>query len=1336
MFSAAGPVLAVDDPFYPDHAALLTQLQDLASDYPAIVSYHEIGLETHGIRPIPALKISDNVDAEEDEPTWVFNGIIHGSEQLGLRVLLELATELAQGYGSDAAVTDWVDAYEIWLVIVLNPWGYDHDSAGGGRVTGTRKNGANTGDVNTSGVDLARNYDFRWNQGGATDADASQFRGPAAFSEDETQAIHDLFREQRPLFGITFHQGNDPDGGQIMRPWSTGSVTAPPDSVLLADFANRYADWVFNSRSGGDFCNFSLTDPDGEGSCTNESDFEYCDELCWEPAQATLGAYGQPSNWYYSAVGTFDYTVEISDHGFNGNFMHSGSGPGNSDEDTIKAIAEEFVRNHQDAIKDWFDYFLHNSSEPFEFTGPGLTGHVTDSLLGTPLAAIVEITGLTSSLIEDRTSDAQFGRYWRLLPAGTYTVNVSKPGYTPWSSSVVVGGGALTELDIELEPQLDIILPSDDFVAWVGEPDDTRTFTVRLQLGSAGTPCIGALPFEVFVQDETSSWIEANAGVQACVQDTYWISVQAPDSGDGSFGSGEIYDLKVELDTVSDQQSACIRYSDRQEDTIIVMDISGSMGLDGKLEAAQEAASLLVNELSDNDQGALVWFTGDGMEPNNDAGTEFELKPMNAGNQISLIAEIADLDPQDWTSIGDGLDEALDESESERADPDHYCGIILLSDGVENEAEYWTNVKTRAQGSPCALHVIALGPESDETLLEEISRKGTPGTDDDGSYHYAAIDDSAGGASAAAVASPQWPLLLAGQYDDIAARLARRQRFFKVLDSVFSAPKVHEIPVDATIDRTVIALKWTGVGADGTFRLMRPDGGVITPASPGVVYRKRARNEVYIITNPMPGSWKAEVRNLKPRDEGMSYILMASGQTDIEFQIYTSADVEPIDQGKPVHILGVLTRRGKAIAGANVRVFVTAPDGLKSQLRLYDDGQHDDGAPGDGFYANIYDRIIEGDRIDPDLPEGKELAVVGSYIVEGIASAPGFTRMATGGFAVTPSADHDGDGIPTFWEISNGLNPKDRRDAELDPDMDGLINLKEFQAGTDPHNSDTDAGGESDGSEVQAARDPLWPADDTIAPITGLTGSPLPQGALLTWKPHVSHSYYQLWRRIKKGGQWQLIVSALKPTGSYRDGRLMNNVVYEYKLTAFGEKEQSSGNSPVVAVTPVADPFPPRGTVSINQGAAATKIRPVVLYSSTDADVKEMRFASKIDEGTDEISADWRSFESALKTRIPPDVRPGQQWTVYMQYRDDAGNESDVTSDSIFYRPEVEICEADRDDDGDVDRTELKMLSKEFGRANCSGCQADFDDDDHIDGADLFILISEFDRRDCPAVDQ
>ncbi len=64
--------------------------------------------------------------------------------------------------------------------------------------------------------------------------------------------------------------------------------------------------------------------------------------------------------------------------------------------------------------------------------------------------------------------------------------------------------------------------------------------------------------------------------------------------------------------------------------------------------------------------------------------------------------------------------------------------------------------------------------------------------------------------------------------------------------------------------------------------------------------------------------------------------------------------------------------------------------------------------------------------------------------------------------AALMEADRDGDGMPDWWETSYGLDPRNDSDAVADPDGDGLTNLSEYQAGTNPQKADTDLDGLND----------------------------------------------------------------------------------------------------------------------------------------------------------------------------------------------------------------------------------------------------------------------------------
>ena len=78
----------------------------------------------------------------------------------------------------------------------------------------------------------------------------------------------------------------------------------------------------------------------------------------------------------------------------------------------------------------------------------------------------------------------------------------------------------------------------------------------------------------------------------------------------------------------------------------------------------------------------------------------------------------------------------------------------------------------------------------------------------------------------------------------------------------------------------------------------------------------------------------------------------------------------------------------------------------------------------------------------------------GNYAV-GITNLAGQAIRLSSNAVLTVLGDTDGDHIPDQWEIAHGLDITDPLDAALDNDGDGLTNLQEYLAGTDPNDAES-----------------------------------------------------------------------------------------------------------------------------------------------------------------------------------------------------------------------------------------------------------------------------------------
>jgi murein tripeptide amidase MpaA len=163
----------------------------LAATHPDIVRVSSYGTSFEG-RPLPLVKISDAVDTDEAEPEVLFSCAQHAREHLTVEMCLHIVTRLAEGHGTDPALTALVDSREVWVMPMTNPDGAEFDIATGAFAL-WRKNRQPTPGSIAIGTDPNRNWGTRWGCcGGSSDSPfADDYRGPAPFSAPETAQLRD-----------------------------------------------------------------------------------------------------------------------------------------------------------------------------------------------------------------------------------------------------------------------------------------------------------------------------------------------------------------------------------------------------------------------------------------------------------------------------------------------------------------------------------------------------------------------------------------------------------------------------------------------------------------------------------------------------------------------------------------------------------------------------------------------------------------------------------------------------------------------------------------------------------------------------------------------------------------------------------------------------------------------------------------------------------------------------------------------------------------------------------------------------------------------------------------
>ena len=237
-----------------------------------------------------------NAERTGEKPTFFLMAAIHARELSTSELALRFVDHLLTGYGTDADATWLLDEHRVVVVPVVNPDGRRLAEQG----LYQRKNTKVTSAVcpnpvtpydNQVGVDLNRNYDFKWGTVDAptTDPCSQVYPGASAASEPETAELQTLvrsyFADQRgPL---------DTDA-------------APPDTTGVLISLHSYANLVM-----WPWGHSSAPAPNGAGLSLIGRKFASYNGYKPQQANQLYPSSGKTDEWAYGELGIPAYVFEV-----------------------------------------------------------------------------------------------------------------------------------------------------------------------------------------------------------------------------------------------------------------------------------------------------------------------------------------------------------------------------------------------------------------------------------------------------------------------------------------------------------------------------------------------------------------------------------------------------------------------------------------------------------------------------------------------------------------------------------------------------------------------------------------------------------------------------------------------------------------------------------------------------------------------------------------------------------------------------------------------------------------------------------------------------------------
>lgn len=368
---------------YKDYKLNSIYLKGIAKEFPDYVTLYEIGYSRRHF-PVYAVRISSPVTS--NKVSVLFTGAHHSNELMSTEHCYDIIYHLVKDFSN---YKKYLDKTDVWVVPMVNPDGsyfFWHRSYSMGRKNGYLAEGQNENDPNR-GVDLNRNYPFKWNSGhpkaSSGDRNSVFYRGTEAASEPETKAMISLAEENRFLFAMSFHSF----ATALLFPYTINNTWNPePDYAKF--LGEKLLEKVVSYRSDK---KFSLR-------------------------KNLYPVDGTDQDYYYHQFGTNAYIFETSHQNIE------------------YVLAEKILKGVRPAWKALLKEFVK---------GEKLLLHITDEA-GNPLPAEVQIEGLSYFEGESHTSNPADGIFVKMLTVpGEYRIKLTLKGYS--DKEVILQSGKNTD---------------------------------------------------------------------------------------------------------------------------------------------------------------------------------------------------------------------------------------------------------------------------------------------------------------------------------------------------------------------------------------------------------------------------------------------------------------------------------------------------------------------------------------------------------------------------------------------------------------------------------------------------------------------------------------------------------------------------------------------------------------------------------------------------------------------------------------------------------------------------------------------------------------------------